>query len=87
MASLLIPDIRDNLKKRLSQRAKAHGRSLEDEAREILNETLGEKTEENETLGGLVAELFGPDHGIDLEAYLPEREEMREIPGFANDRS
>ena len=36
MAQLIVRDLPDHVKKRLKQRAKAHGRSLEAEVREIL---------------------------------------------------
>ncbi len=40
MASITIPDIDDNLKQRLTARAVEHGRSIEVEAREILQDAL-----------------------------------------------
>jgi len=40
MASLLIPDIEDNALIRLRERATVHGRSLEAEAKVILEEIL-----------------------------------------------
>ena len=85
MTGLTIDNLEDSLEQRLRQRARTHGRSPEEEARAILRAALqsGEKPDgANETLGALVADLFGPQHGVDLEDYLPERETMRSIPGL-----
>lgn len=88
MANLTICDIEDDLKKRLRVRAAEHGRSPEAEARAILNEALAHGEEpRTKMLGNLVAELFGPDNGFDLEAYLPKRGEMRDPPGLVHDHS
>jgi len=43
MASITIPDIDENLKQRLMERAVKHGHSVEVEAREILEDALVDK--------------------------------------------
>lgn len=85
MGNLLIPDLEDDLAERLRQRAVAHGRSPEAEARFILDQALGTREDSGKTLGSLVSELFGPEHGFDLESYLPPREPMREPSSVDHD--
>jgi plasmid stability protein len=82
MASLVVRDLADEVKDRLRVRAASHGRSMEAEVRAILTEALMSETKRERTLGDLVAELFGPEHGFDLEPYLPDREPGREPPAF-----
>ena len=80
MASITTPNVDDGLESRLRTRAAAHGRTMEDEARNILHAAL-----DRETLraGGLVASIrakFAPLGGIDLP--LIPREPGREPPSF-----
>ena len=42
MASITIRNLHDDVKRRLRIRAAEHGRSMEEEAREILREVVGE---------------------------------------------
>lgn len=67
MASLTIPDIGDGLKARLTVRAAKHGRSIAEEARCILCDAL--EREGPRTLSDLATELFGPEHGGELDAH------------------
>jgi antitoxin FitA len=67
MASLTIRDIGDGLKARLTVRAAKHGRSIAEEARYILCDAL--ERERPPTLSDLATELFGPEHGVELEAH------------------
>ena len=80
MASIVVRNIDDDLKARLRVQAARNGRSMEAEAREILRRGVEQGREQ--TLGDLIDELFGPEHGFDLEPYLPPREPMREPPSF-----
>jgi plasmid stability protein len=84
MASIVVRNIDDHLKARLRQQAARHGRSMEAEAREILRRAVegGQERQEDESLGDLIREFFGPEHGFDFEPYLPQREPMREPPTF-----
>lgn len=82
MATMTIRNLDDDVKARLRVRAARHGRSMEEEARNILRTALDTDPEVN-TGAALVkairarVERFG---GIDLE--LPAREPMREPPDF-----
>ncbi len=69
MASITIRNLDGGVKARLRIRAAEHGRSMEDEARRILRDVLDR--ERPQTLADLALEIFGPEHGIDLDAHPP----------------
>ncbi|UHD15795.1 FitA-like ribbon-helix-helix domain-containing protein [Thiocapsa bogorovii] len=77
MASITIRNLDDTLKRRLRIRAAEHGRSMEDEAREILRLALGEPAPPVNIAAAIRARVaaFG---GVDLDP--PPREPMREPP-------
>ena len=76
MASMTIRDIDDSLKARLRVRAAKHGRSMEDEARDILRAALSAQAPRAKTLLGSIRARIEPLGGVDLE--IPFREPMRE---------
>ena len=78
MASILIRNINDDVKARLRVRAAQHGRSMEEEARLILQREV--EQEEEIGLGALAKELFGEKHGVDLEPH--PRAPFRDPPDF-----
>lgn len=76
MASMTIRDIDEKLKARLRIQAAEHGRSMEDEARDILRTAL---SVERGRTGGLVEAIrsrIEPFGGVDLE--IAPREAMHE---------
>jgi plasmid stability protein len=80
MATLLIRDLKDSVKETIRVRAAQHGRSMEAEARAILEETVN-KVEPEEHLYDLVrraVEKYGP-----VEFDLPLRDHGREPPDFS----
>lgn len=77
MAQILVRDLETQLKTRLQQRAKRHGRSMEAEVREILRDTLKEEEPTQRKLGSEIVALFS-GQGIGLK----EGEEIREWRGF-----
>ena len=84
MSSLLIRHVDDALRARLKARARAHHRSLEEEARETLRSALARDADgEEEPLLHLAARLFGPERGVDLD--LPPRADdgQRPAPDFS----
>ncbi len=85
MSSLLIRHVDDALRARLKARARAHHRSLEEEARETLRSALARDPggEENESVLRLAARLFGPERGVDID--LPSRADdgQRPAPDFS----
>ena len=80
MASITVRNLDDGLKQRLRVRAAENGRSMEQEARDILRAALDEDAAPVRNLGTAIHELFRPLGGVDLE-ILP-REPMREPPQF-----
>ena len=80
MASITVRNIDDGLKRRLRIRAAENGRSMEQEAREILKTALDEESEPGGNLGTLIHERFKRFGGVELE--IPPREPMREPPTF-----
>lgn len=77
MASITIRNLDDGLKRRLRIRAAEHGRSMEEEAREILRQAVGGLTA-SKNLGQAIHARFAAIGGIDLE--LPARGPRRKPP-------
>ncbi len=80
MASITVRNLDEGLKRRLRIRAAENGRSMEQEARDILHAALDEDTAPPKSLGTALHELFKPLGGVELE--LRPREPMREFPDF-----
>lgn len=80
MASITVRNLDEGLKRRLRIRAAENGRSMEQEAREILRAALDGETEPERGLGTAIHERFKPFGGVELE--IPPREPMREPPRF-----
>lgn len=79
MATLLIRNLDDSLKAALRRRAAGHGRSMEEEARQILRaEMLRERSKVG--MGTLLHSLAKEVGGVELE--IPPRELPREPPKF-----
>lgn len=70
MAQLLVRNIEDKVKAQLQRRAARHGRSMEEEVREILREAT--KTEDANP-GGLGSEIVAMFSGQGLGFTLPPR--------------
>ena len=79
MASITIRNLDDDVKRRLRIRAAEHGRSMEEEAREILRDVVDE-TKPARNLAATIRARMAPLGGVDLD--LPQREDMREPPAF-----
>ena len=80
MASITIRNLDDALKSKLRVQAAVHGRSMEDEARDILRSALSVDLQGPKNLGAAINALFKPLGGFDLP--LAPREPMREPPRF-----
>ena len=79
MASITIRNLDDDVKTRLRARAAEHHRSMEEEARLILREAVGQK-QAPRNLADAIRARIAPLGGVDLE--LPPRVPMREPPSF-----
>jgi len=76
MAQLVVRNIEQSVKTKLQRRAKRHGRSMEEEVREILRDATKEGSRERKGFGTEVSKLF---RGIGLK----EGEELPELRGFS----
>lgn len=81
MASMTIRNIDDRLKQRLRVRAATHGRSMEDEARDILKMVLAQQEATSGNLAGAIRARLQPLGGVELE--IPVREPIRDAPDFS----
>ncbi len=75
MAQLVVRNIEETVKAKLQRRAKRHGRSMEEEVREILRDAAKNEGSRRKGLGTEIAELF---RGIGLRPG----EEIPELRGF-----
>lgn len=81
MATLTIRNFDDEAHRRLRIRAAENGRSMEEEARRILQETIASREDAPaKGFGTRVHELFADLGGVELE--IPPREPMRDPPTF-----
>ena len=79
MGSLTIRNLDDSLKRRLRLRAAGHGRSMEEEVREILRTAVGPSPAPAD-LGRSIHARFAALGDVELE--LPPRGAMRMPPAF-----
>jgi antitoxin FitA len=79
MASITIRKLPEITKRRLRLRAARNGRSMEQEARELLEQSLAKAEIEPENLGEAIHRRFAALGGIELE--IPPRGPIRD-PGI-----
>ena len=86
MASITVRNLEENTKRKLRVRAALNGRSMEQEAREILKSELEKprKPRSGADLVKRIRAIWEPLGGVDLE--LPPREPMRD-PDWLKDWS
>jgi len=80
MASIMIRNLDDGLKRKLRIRAAQHGRSMEEEARNILRSALLEKIGKPTSLYEAIRRRIASLGGVDLD--IPRRQPLREPPRF-----
>jgi len=81
MATLTIRQLDERTKARLRVQAAHHGRSMEEEAREILRSALTRVETEGGSLAESIRKRFAAFGGVELE--LPKRDPLRQPPDFA----
>lgn len=69
MAQLIVRQLDDDVKARLQRRARRHGRSMEEEVREILRNAVKEETSPRLPLGSRLAARFAR---VGLRKEIPE---------------
>lgn len=82
MATMTIRNLDEALKARLRVRAAQHGKSMEEEARDILRAALSTEAKAASDLGKAIHTRFAALGGIDLPAT--PREPIREPAGFGS---
>jgi len=79
-AAITIRKLDDTVKSQLRVQAAEHGRSMEEEAREILRNALNQSAAAPVDLATSVRKRFAAVGGVDLP--VPEREAIRPAPDF-----
>lgn len=82
MATITIRQLEEKVKSRLRVRAAHHGRSMEEEAREILRTALSTSSPLQANIAEAIRRRFAGFGGLDLE--LPRRNAIRQAPGFSD---
>ena len=85
MAAITIRQLEEKIKSRLRVRAAHHGRSMEEEAREILRAALTGSLPPEGNLTDAIRRRFAAFGGFELEP--PRRDALRSAPEFGADRS
>jgi plasmid stability protein len=80
MGSITIRNLDDSLKSRLRVQAAVHGRSMEDEARDILRSALSREPRRQRNLAAAIRARFAPLGGVELPPT--PRDAMRAPPTF-----
>jgi plasmid stability protein len=80
MASITIRNLEERVKARLRIQAATHGRSMEEEARDILRGALSREPTRPANLAAAIRARFAPLGGVELPK-IP-REPMRDPPAF-----
>ena len=80
MASITIRRLDDSVKAKLRLRAASHGRSMEEEAREILKAGVSAKNVSSLNPAEAIRQYVAPFGGVDLA--IPPREAIRRPPNF-----
>ena len=80
MATLTIRQLDEKTKTRLRIRAAHHGRSMEEEAREILRSALTTSTHAKGNLAEAIHRRFAAFGGFELAPV--KRDALRDTPGF-----
>ncbi len=73
MAQVIVRNLDDAVKRKLQRRAAKHGRSMEEEVREILRDAVKDDGKSRQGLGSEIAGLF---RGLGFD------EEIREFKGY-----
>jgi len=69
MSQILVRNLEDTVKRKLQRRAARHGRSMEEEVRDILRNAVKERRSKS---GGLGSEIAARFKGIGLEEPIQE---------------
>ncbi len=85
MAQLVVRNIENEVKAKLQRRAKRHGRSMEEEVREILRDAAKSDSASRKGLGTEIASLFRKV-GLKPGEEIQELRDIRlEVPDFEHE--
>jgi plasmid stability protein len=85
MAQLVVRNIENEVKAKLQRRAKRHGRSMEEEVREILRDATKSESGERKGLGTQIASRFRKI-GLRPGEEIPELRDIRlQVPDFEHE--
>jgi len=79
MAQLIVRNLDDAVRRKLQRRAARHGRSMEEEVRDILRDAVKDDRRPRKGLGTAIAERF---KGIELDEPIPGLKIEFQIPKF-----
>jgi plasmid stability protein len=79
MAQVIVRNLEDTVKRKLQRRAARHGRSMEEEVRDILRNAVKEEGRHRKGLGTEIAALF---KGIGLDRPIPKLRIKLRVPKF-----
>lgn len=85
MAQLIVRNLEDDVRDKLRDRAQSHGRSMEEEVRDILRAAVAQApTAQAKGLGTRIAELFRDQSDLGSEPFVVEewRGGLAEPMGF-----
>lgn len=74
MAAISVRDLNEDVAARLKVQAARHGRSMEDEVRVILTESLADREDDWPNRGQAIRERFAELGGVELD--IPARRDM-----------
>ncbi len=78
--NITISNLDDDIKYRLQKQAEKHGRSLEEEAREILRSALTENNEDTSNIATIIKQRFANLGDFELPEF--KREPIRAVSTF-----
>jgi antitoxin FitA len=85
MAQLVVRNIENEVKAKLQRRAKRHGRSMEEEVREILRDATKSESGDRKGLGTRIASRFRKI-GLRPGEEIPELRDIRlQVPDFEHE--
>ena len=76
---LIVRNLEDSVKRKLKQRAARHGRSMEEEVREILRDAIKDDARPRKGLGTAIAERF---EGLGITEPIPTLKIKLRVPRF-----
>jgi plasmid stability protein len=79
MAQVIVRNLEDTVKRKLQRRAARHGRSMEEEVRDILRNAVKEEGRHRKGLGTEIAALF---KGIGLDRPISKLRIKLRVPKF-----